>query len=346
MRTGRPIPPLKITPLEREALERWARGHDRRLAGRAAAVLASADGVSNKEVASRCAMTKQTVGKWRARFRARGLQGLHDDPRPGAPRRITDEQVAKVIRLTGERAPNGAAWTTRSMAQAVGLTQTAISRIWRTHGVRPEPGRAPGNGNGNGDGDGRSASPGPRPDPAAAALLDVDGPARTRTLAGIQTLLRDARALRGTCSPEMDPLLALAIDAIERAFEKHREPVRSSYARAETALRNARNLLDQAEVAARSVERSLADREAAAGAAVAAIRSVADGLRQHAAGGSASRRCPSCGAAYTLRLTVRGTGGGVVTTRLRCPRTRCGKPIDVQVPSTAERIRLEEAAAS
>jgi transposase len=340
MRTGRPIPPLKITAPEREALERWARGHDRRLAGRAAAILASADGASNKEVASRCAMTKQTVGKWRARFRARGLQGLYDDPRPGAPRRIKDEQVAKVIRLTGERAPNGAAWTTRSMAQAVGLTQTAISRIWRTHGVRPAGGHAAGNG------EARSPSAGPGAGSPATDLLDGDSPARARTLAGIQTLLRDARVLRGTCSPEMDPLLALAIDAIERGLEKHREPVRSSYARAEAALRNARGLLDQAEVAARSVERSLADREAAASAAVAAIRNVADGLRQHAAGARAPRRCPSCGAAYTLRLTVRGAGGGVVTTRMRCPRVLCGKPIDVQVPSTAERIRLEEATAS
>ena len=154
MRTGRPIPPLKITAAEREALERWARGHDRRLASRASAILASADGVSNKDVAARCGMTKQTVGKWRARFRANRLQGLYDEPRPGAPRRITDEQVARVIRLTGERAPSGAAWTTRSMAQAVGLTQTAISRIWRTHGVRPAAG------NGGGDGD-RAAPPGP-----------------------------------------------------------------------------------------------------------------------------------------------------------------------------------------
>jgi transposase len=338
MRTGRPIPPLKITASEREALERWARGHDRRLACRAAAILASSDGVSNKEVASRCAMTKQTVGKWRARFRARGLQGLYDDPRPGAPRRITDEQVAKVIRLTGERAPNGAVWTTRSMAQAVGLTQTAISRIWRTQGVRPQAGHAPGNGNG----DGRPASPGPRPGPTAPAHLEADGPGRSRTLAGIQSLLRDAHALRGTCSPEMDPLLALAIDAIERALDKQREPVRSSYARAETALRNARNLLAQAEEAATS---SRVAREATV-AAVAALRSVADGLRPDSAGASAPRRCPSCGKAYTLRLTVRGAGGGVVTTRLRCPRAHCRKPIEVQVPRTAERIRLEEATAS
>src|SRR4029453_10131628 len=103
MRTGRPIPPLKITASERETLERWARGHDRRLASRASAILASADRVSNKEVAARCAMTKQTVGKGRARFRVSRLRGLYDEPRPGAPRRITDAQVARVIRLTAER---------------------------------------------------------------------------------------------------------------------------------------------------------------------------------------------------------------------------------------------------
>ena len=162
---GRPIPPLKITAAEREALERWARGHDRRLASRASAILSSADGVSNKDVAARCGMTKQTVGKWRTRFRANRLQGLHDEPRPGAPRRITDEQVARVLRLAGERAPNGAAWTTRSMAQAVGLTQTAISRIWRTHGVRPA---ATGNGGARWRPRG-PAGPAPRPSPDPGA---------------------------------------------------------------------------------------------------------------------------------------------------------------------------------
>jgi len=173
MRTGRPIPPLKITASEREALERWARGHDRRLASRAAAVLACADGLSNKEVAARCAMTKQTVGKWRARFRSTRLQGLYDEPRPGAPRRITEEQVARVIRLTAERAPNGSAWTTRSMAQAVGLTQTAISRIWRTRGVKPAVLAAGANGNG-------AADP-PRDHAPSAAPSDAneDAPAHT-----------------------------------------------------------------------------------------------------------------------------------------------------------------------
>jgi transposase len=140
MRTGPPTPPLRITAAERAALEAYARGHDRRLAVRAAAILASADGVSNKQVATSCGMTTQTVGKWRARFRTRRVDGLHDDPRPGAPRRITDEQVARVLRMTGEAAPSGSPWTTRSMAHAVGLTQTAISRIWRMHGVKPVAG--------------------------------------------------------------------------------------------------------------------------------------------------------------------------------------------------------------
>jgi transposase len=339
MRTGRPIPPLKITAVERESLERCARGHDRRLASRASAVLASADGASNKDVAARCGMTKQTVGKWRARFRALRLQGLYDEPRPGAPRRITDEQIARVIRLTGERAPNGSPWTTRSMAQAVGLTQTAISRIWRSHGVRPASGHAGLAGDGRaGDGAARPARPGP--------ALEGDAPARARTLATIHTLLRDARTLRGTCSPELDPLLALAIDAIEGALVKQREPLRPSYARAETALRNARNLLDQAEAVARSTERSLADREAAASAAVAAIRGVAEGLRVRATVPAGPRRCPSCQSSFTLRFSVRGTGGEPAATRMRCPRASCGKPIHVLVPRNAEGVRLEEATAS
>jgi transposase len=341
MRTGRPIPPLKITAAEREMLDRWAHGHDRRLAARASAILAAADGVSNKDVAARCAMTKQTVGKWRARFRASRLQGLYDEPRPGAPRRITDEQVARVIRLSGERTPNGSPWTTRSMAQAMGLTQTAISRIWRTHGVRPPPGNGVGR-------EAASAGAGPQPDgqpDGHATSPDGDG-ARARTLAAMQNLLRNARALRRTCPAELDPLLALAVDAIEGALVRQREPVRSSYARAETALRNARNLLTQAEAAAHNVERSLADKQAATSAAVSAIRNVADGLRDRVAAVPAPRRCPSCGTRYTLRFAVRGMGGEVVTARLPCPRPRCGKPVQVQVPRNAERLRLEEATIS
>jgi transposase len=324
---------------ERDALEAYARGHDRRLAARASAILAAADGLSNKDVAARWGMTKQTVGKWRSRFRVRRVDGLKDDPRPGAPRRITDEQVGRVLRMTAERAPNGSAWTTRSMAHAVGLTQTAISRIWRMHGVKP----AAAVDTGNGDGRSSSATATSQAPSTPRPTANDEGPARARTLAAIHGLLHDAHTLRANSSPELDPLLALAIDAIERALEKHREPARSSYARAETALRNARHLLDQAEAAARTVERSLAGRDAAAGAAVSAIRKAAEGFRSRAA---EPRRCPSCGIPYTLRFTVRGAGGNIVTTRMQCPRARCGQAIQVEVPEAAERVRLEEATAS
>jgi transposase len=277
MRTGRPIPPLEITASEHEALEAMARGEDRRLGPRASAILLSAEGLSNKNVASRCGMTKQTVGKWRSRFRTRRVEGLRDDPRPGAPRRITDEQVEGVLRMASQRAPNGSPWTTRSLAEAMGLTQTAVSRIWRMHGVKPAAGGPYGNGhaNGGGNGNGHGAAAPSSATFSAGPKLDQETQAQTRKLGAIHSLLRDARSLRGAGSPELDPLLALAIDAIERALEKQREPVRARYARAETALRNARNLLLQAEAVARSAERT---REVAANAALVATRSVSDDL--------------------------------------------------------------------
>ena len=277
MRTGRPIPPLEITASEREALEAMARGEDRRLGPRASAILLSAEGLSNKNVASRCGMSKQTVGKWRSRFRTRRVEGLRDDPRPGAPRRITDEQVEGVLRMASQRAPNGSPWTTRSLAEAMRLTQTAVSRIWRMHGVKPAAGGPYGNGhaNGGGNGNGHGAAAPSSATFSAGPKLDQETQAQTRTLGAIHSLLRDARSLRGAGSPELDPLLALAIDAIERALEKQREPVRARYARAETALRNARNLLLQAEAVARSAERT---REVAANAALVATRSVSDDL--------------------------------------------------------------------
>jgi hypothetical protein len=225
------------------------------------------------------------------------------------------------------------------MAQAMGLTQTAISRIWRMHGVRPPAGQGATRDERTAPSEARA---GHTPDLEGAA----DSPARARTLVAIQNLLRDARVLRRTCPAELDPLLALAIDAMEGALEKQRQPVRSGYARADTALRTARNLLDQAATAAHNVKRSLADRQAAATAAVAAIRSVAEDLRGRVPAGTAPRRCPACGMPFTLLFTVRGAGGGNVTTRMPCPVQRCGKPVEVLVPRTAERIRLEEATAS
>jgi transposase len=125
---------------EREVLERWARrpNGSQALAFRCRVVLAAADGLSSREIGERLGCNPSTVGKWRGRFAQRGLDGLHDEPRPGKPRLIGDEHVERVIVKTLEQQPPDAThWSTRSMAQATGMSQTAISRIWRAFGLKP-----------------------------------------------------------------------------------------------------------------------------------------------------------------------------------------------------------------
>jgi transposase len=140
VRPGRPIPPLILTDDERTTLARWARRPTtaRALAERAPVVLACAAGKRNTVVAREQRLTPQTVGKWRARFLRQRLDGLLDEPRPGAPRRITDEAVEQVMRWTLETLPRDAThWSTRAMARRSGLSQTAVSRIGRAFGLRP-----------------------------------------------------------------------------------------------------------------------------------------------------------------------------------------------------------------
>ena len=125
---------------EREVLERWARRPKsaQALALRCRIVLAAADGESSKEIAGRLGCNRSTVGRWRGRFAERGLDGLHDEPRPGKPRSIGDDDVERVIVKTlEEQPPNATHWSTRSMAAATGMSQTAISRIWRAFGLKP-----------------------------------------------------------------------------------------------------------------------------------------------------------------------------------------------------------------
>jgi transposase len=138
---GRPKAPLTLTEDERLTLQRWARRSKtaQALALRAKIVLACAQGVSNQQVAEQLGVWPQTVGKWRGRFVARRLEGLSDEPRPGRPRTIADERVEQVITKTLEEPPpnHDSHWSTRSMAKQVGLSQTAISRIWRAFGLKP-----------------------------------------------------------------------------------------------------------------------------------------------------------------------------------------------------------------
>ena len=140
MRTGRPKVALIVTDDERRRLDSLA--HRSRsaphVARRARIILACAEGVDSKVVARRLHVTPGTVCKWRGRFITHRLDGLYDEPRPGAKRTITDEQVERVIIRTLETTPRGATqWSTREMAKAVGLSHTAISHIWHTFGLQP-----------------------------------------------------------------------------------------------------------------------------------------------------------------------------------------------------------------
>ena len=140
-RRGRPTAVIELSGEERETLQRWARRPKsaQALALRCRIVLAAADGGLNKDIARELGCSPATVGKWRARFAEARLDGLHDEPRPGPPRTITDADVERVIVKTLEESPADAThWSTRSMAAAVGLSQTSISKIWRAFGLKPQ----------------------------------------------------------------------------------------------------------------------------------------------------------------------------------------------------------------
>lgn len=137
---GRPKALLVVSDEDREVLERYARRGraNRHLSFRARIVLRCAAGESNSNVARELRTTNATVGKWRKRFVEQRLDGLLDEPRPGAERKITDDQVERVVVQTLETTPKGRThWSTRSMARNVGLSHTTIGRIWRTFGLKP-----------------------------------------------------------------------------------------------------------------------------------------------------------------------------------------------------------------
>jgi transposase len=140
MRTGRPVAELVITAGEKAALERWSRRPKsaQALALRSRIVLGCAQGESNTAVAQKLGITKQTVGKWRSRFLERRLDGLLDEPRPGTPRKVGDEEVERVLTLTLESTPRDAThWSTRSLAAEAGLSRSTVSRIWRAFALQP-----------------------------------------------------------------------------------------------------------------------------------------------------------------------------------------------------------------
>jgi transposase len=131
---------IELSEQERAQLQSWARRRSsaQALAQRSRVVLLASQGLNNTEIAARLGVHRPMVRKWRSRFAEFRLDGLIDEPRPGKPRTISDEQVEQVIVKTLESTPKNAThWSTRSMAAEVGLTQSAVHRIWRAFGLQP-----------------------------------------------------------------------------------------------------------------------------------------------------------------------------------------------------------------
>lgn len=137
---GRPKAVLELKGDERADLERYARGRTtaQALAFRARIVLGCASGKTNREVARELGTDPGTVGKWRKRFVNARVSGLTDSPRPNVHRKLDDERVEEVIRLTLQSKPKGAThWSTRKLAKQAGVSQSSVSRVWRAFQLKP-----------------------------------------------------------------------------------------------------------------------------------------------------------------------------------------------------------------
>ena len=131
---------VELSADERAQLESWTRRRTsaQALALRSRIVLLAADGRKNTEIAAELGVHRNMVAKWRLRFLEHRLDGLSDEPRPGRPRTVTDQHVEAVVVKTLESTPKDAThWSTRSMAREVGLTQSAVQRIWKAFGLQP-----------------------------------------------------------------------------------------------------------------------------------------------------------------------------------------------------------------
>jgi transposase len=140
MSRGPRLAKLELTVQENNQLVEWTRRHktSQALALRSWIILGCAQGVDNCEVARRCRVMRQTVSKWRNRFLERRLDGLLDEPRPGAPRKLDDARIEALIATTlNERPREATHWSTRLLAAKVGLSQTTVSRAWRAFGLQP-----------------------------------------------------------------------------------------------------------------------------------------------------------------------------------------------------------------
>ena len=139
-RTGRPLARLELTTTERETLLRYARGRtvSQALALRSRIVLLCAEGMHNDQVAAAFSVTPMTVGKWRKRFIIHRVEGLADAPRPNMHRKLSDERIEELVRLTVQTKPKGSThWSTRKLAKKIGVSQSSVSRAWRAFKLKP-----------------------------------------------------------------------------------------------------------------------------------------------------------------------------------------------------------------
>ena len=140
MAMGRPKAELVLSPQQREQLESLAgsRSLPAGLVRRARIILLSASGKTNMQIARRMGLTNATVGKWRRRFLEQDVSGLHDELRPGRPRPISDERVARLVRKTLETKPkDGTHWSVRQIAEQTHVSKSTVHRIWQAFGLEP-----------------------------------------------------------------------------------------------------------------------------------------------------------------------------------------------------------------
>jgi putative transposase len=140
MPPGRPKTPLTLSAQQQEQLQSLARSRSlpSGLANRVRIVLLAAEGESNRAIGARLGLSEPTVGKWRKRFLELGVEGLHDELRPGRPRSISDEQVAELVNTTLQEKPAGAThWSCRALAGHTGVSKSTVQRVWKAFGLKP-----------------------------------------------------------------------------------------------------------------------------------------------------------------------------------------------------------------
>lgn len=137
---GRVAPNVSLTKQERSQLETYVRSRSMPtgLSTRFRIILLADDGFTNQEISEKINLSRASVGKWRKRYHDKGLEGLHDELRPGRPRTVLDEKVAELIHKTLETKPEGAThWSSRTMADEIGISHMTVCRVWQTFGLKP-----------------------------------------------------------------------------------------------------------------------------------------------------------------------------------------------------------------